>query len=212
MKTFLTVIAVLLILAAGVLTYLLTGSYNVAATEPHWDITHDLLEVVRERSIEAHSRGINAPPLKDYPHMREGFVHFHNVCRICHGAPGYNRAEFAMGLYPLPPDLGSPALQEEFTDAQIYWVAKHGLKMTGMPSMAEASHGDGDRELWGIVAFVRKLAELQDEEYRAMVRKEGLSEAEPGAHEHGHEQGGGHGHGDGGREHDAHRNENSGAH
>jgi hypothetical protein len=44
-------------------------------------------------------------------------------------------------------------------------VVKNGIKMTGMPGFA-ATKAD-DRELWQIVAFVKKLPTVSPEEFRA---------------------------------------------
>ncbi len=49
----LVVIAIALIL--GVSAYIYSGLYDVSATVPHWDITEEVLEIVRERSIAVRS-------------------------------------------------------------------------------------------------------------------------------------------------------------
>lgn len=49
-----------------------------------------------------------------------------------------------------------------------FWVIKHGIKMTGMPAWG-ASHDD--EKIWSVVAFLRKLAELDARRYREMVAK-----------------------------------------
>jgi hypothetical protein len=41
------------------------------------------------------------------------------------------------------------------TPAQLFWVARNGINMTGMPSFALA--GVKDDDIWSIVAFLKKL-------------------------------------------------------
>ena len=168
MKSFVWSMVVLVgLLAVGGAIFVFSGSYNVAADVPHWRLTFLILDEARDRSIEFHSDGITAPPL-DEKLADIGFPHFHEMCRLCHGAPGYDREEFAEGLYPSPPDLASAMFLEDATDAKLYWVVKHGLKMTGMPSFG-LTHDE--QTLWGIVAFARQLPQLTPEDYASMVRK-----------------------------------------
>lgn len=163
---FLVVLVTLVCFIVGGSAFVLSGSYNVAADVPHWRATSWLLELVRERSIEVHSQGITVPPLNQEALVRTGFSHFHEMCRFCHGAPGYPWEEFAEGLYPKPPFLGSDELQNEITDRELFWIIKNGLKMTGMPSFGKTH---SDEQLWAIVASVRRLPGLEPEGYKKMV-------------------------------------------
>lgn len=183
MKLFLTLLIILgfLIAAGAVLVW--SGSYNVAANVPHWKITHWFLEKVRERSISAHSRGIIVPSLNNPKLMEAGFRNYHEMCRLCHGAPGYSQTEIAKGLYPPPPGLTKEESVKDRNNAQFYWVIKNGIKMTGMAAFGPTHE---EQELWGIVAFLRKLPSLKPEEYKAMVKAAGLDREGEGDHPHGH--------------------------
>jgi mono/diheme cytochrome c family protein len=114
---------------------------------------------------------IAPPPLQGNELVDRGFPHFQATCRLCHGAPGVRPLEFTEGLYPRPPLFPSKDVQQDLSDAQLYWIVKHGLKMTGMPSFG-VTHSDED--IWAIVAFVRRLPTLSPQEYQAMVQKAGL--------------------------------------
>ena len=180
MKSFF--VAVLIILGCVILggaAFVLSGIYNVAADMPHWRVTSLLLEGVRERSIAVHSRGIKVPPLNEEGLVHTGLLHFHETCRLCHGAPGYQREEFAEGLYPKPPFLGSHEVQRENEDGELYWIVKNGLKMTGMPSFGKTHT---EEQLWGIVAFLRRLPSLDPQTYKQMV--ETISQGQEGGTHH----------------------------
>ena len=56
-------------------------------------------------------------------------------------------------MHPYPPDLKKVAA--DLSPAQLFWIVKNGINMTGMPSFAEA--GATDNEIWSIAAFVKKL-------------------------------------------------------
>ncbi len=53
----------------------------------------------------------------------------------------------------------------EWRAAEIYWVTRNGLKMTGMPAWGMRFTDD---ELWAIVAFVKTLPQLTATGYRLM--------------------------------------------
>ena len=98
--TILILITLVMVLIA---VYFGSGMYTIAATEPHWKITKGILEIIRDRSIVFHSNGIEyASDFDTAEILAKGIHHYHGMCRLCHGAPGYRRNEFASGLYPIP--------------------------------------------------------------------------------------------------------------
>ena len=179
----LTLIIAVCILFAGIAVYIWLGWYNVAANVPHWKITHWFLEKVRERSISAHSKGIIVPSLNNPKLMVAGFRNYREMCRLCHGAPGYSPTEIAKGLYPPPPDLTKEESGKDRNDAQFYWVIKNGIKMTGMAAFGPTHK---EQEIWGVVAFLRRLPDLKPGEYEAKVKAAGLHEEREDGHSHGH--------------------------
>src|SRR4030042_34268 len=179
MKFFLVLLIIFGLLIAAVAAFVWTGSYNVAASVPHWKITHWFLEKVREQSISAHSRGTIVPSLNNPKLVETGFKNYHEMCRLCHGAPGYSRTEIAKGLYPLPPDLTKEELVKRQNDAELYWVIKNGIKMTGMPAFGPTH---SEEELLGIVVFLKRLPNLKPEEYRSLVKAAGLDKEKEDHH------------------------------
>jgi mono/diheme cytochrome c family protein len=178
MRLLAILLSILCLLAAAAAVVVWSGAYNVAANVPHWNVTHWCLEQVRERSISAHSKGIVVPPLADSKLINAGFQHYHAMCRLCHNAPGYPRTEVSRGLYPAPPDFTA----KETTppgDAEIFWTVRNGVKMTGMPSFG-ATHGEKD--LWAIVLFVKRLPNFKPEQYDVMVKAAGPRKGEEHHH------------------------------
>jgi hypothetical protein len=62
-------------------------------------------------------------------------------------------------MYPRPPSLTN--VSRRYAPGELFWILKHGIKMSGMPSMAD----DGDRMLWATVAFLERLPTLSDDDY-----------------------------------------------
>jgi mono/diheme cytochrome c family protein len=153
-----------LVVVLGGLAFIYSGLYDVAATGQHWAVTRWVLETARTRSIKAHAAGIEAPPgLDDPATILIGVEHFAAHCAVCHGAPGVPRGDIARGLYPSPPDL-SKAVQL-YSSAELFWIVKHGIKMTGMPAWNDHS----DEELWATVAFLKRLPGTSEQDYAKLV-------------------------------------------
>jgi hypothetical protein len=105
-------------------------------------------------------------------------------CRLCHGAPGFTENEFAKGLYPRPPNLASGSVQQETGDAQLFWIIKNGLKMTGMPAFGPTHTNE---ELWDIAGLVKIIPGIKPEEYRHSLTELGVALEEEAHHGHGEE-------------------------
>ena len=167
MKYFLTIVIALAVLAGAALYYAWSGMYNIAATEPHWAVTASFIEMLRNRSIKVHSEGTQAPDLDDPKLKQIAFPHYHDMCRLCHGAPGYKSDDFSWGLYPGPPGMTSGYIQKEFTEVEIYWIVKHGIKMTGMPAFGNTHT---ERQLWGLVSLAEEMPRMSPEQYGKLVK------------------------------------------
>jgi len=179
-----TLLIVFVVVIALIFLSVWSGFYNIAASAPHYDMVRGFLTTVRDQSIAAQSEPIVPPPLTDPSLEQVGFRHYHSMCSMCHGAPGREPSEIAQGLNPAPPDLDTAALQTRYSDAELYWIIKNGIRMTGMPAFG-LTHAEQD--LWAVVAFVRKLPQIKAQHYTAMVEAAGLQEGTT-APEHQHTQ------------------------
>ena len=161
----LAAIGVLTILAAGAASlFFFGGFYSVAASDKAPAFVAKMLIMVRQASIARHAT--EAPPIKldDDAVVREGARAFaQRGCVNCHGAPGVQWAKFSEGLDPDPPDLAETAAGRD--PREIFWIVKHGIGMTGMPSFGAA--GVPDREIWAIAAFVKRLPKVSEQDFKA---------------------------------------------
>ena len=141
------------------------GSFDVAADSPHSQPVFWLMNTVRERSVAVRAKDITIPSdLADPKRIASGAGQYAEMCSSCHLAPGMKRSEISRGLYPRAPELRRGS---SLTPAEEFWVVKHGLKMTGMPAWG-LTHDDA--MLWDVVAFLRKLPELNPDQYQALVK------------------------------------------
>ena len=164
-------VVVLVLLLVGVFVFVWFGAFNVAATEKHSDLTLWLISLVRDRSIAM--RATASPPepsLVDPQRIKAGFRSYHTMCATCHSGPGRKPSPVRKGLNPKPPRLYSQQVQRR-SNAELYWIIEHGMRMTGMPAFGPTHSSE---KIWSLVAFVRQLPHLSPQEYQAMVQVEGL--------------------------------------
>ena len=144
--------------------YFFGGFYNVGASETDSSIVAWTLQRVRQASIERHATDTPTAPLDDPATIRAGAQAFAaRGCVNCHGGPGAQWAKFSEGLNPSPPDLKDVVRDQK--PAELFWVVKHGIRMTGMPGFGAT--GVPDQEIWSIVAFLRKLPTVSDADFKA---------------------------------------------
>ena len=155
--------ALALVVAIGAAIFFFGGFYSVAATAEEPGIVNWALIQVRKASVVRHATQAPPMPLDNAAVVAAGARAFAaRGCVNCHGAPGVEWAKFSEGLRPDPPDLKD--LVKERAPAQLFWVIKHGIKMTGMPSFALIEVPD--QEIWTIVAFLKKLPEVSEADYK----------------------------------------------
>jgi mono/diheme cytochrome c family protein len=149
--------------ALGVLAavaYIESGIYNVAASKPHTRFTFWVTHETMVRSVRRHAASITPPRKFSAQEVAAGFCAYESHCVACHGAAGVARQQWTGGMEPAPPYLLD--INERFTRAQLFWIVKNGIKMTGMPSWKNEMP---DGEIWTVVAWLEASAKLPPQTY-----------------------------------------------
>ena len=149
--------------AIGGLLFLASGTYNIAADQPHFALARWVLDTGKIRSVEFRGGGEKVPNLRDQSLVKNGLVLYRKNCQPCHGAPGVAEEQIGRGINPKPPPLSVAA--NNWTDSQLFWITSHGLKMSGMPGF-DAELSEADR--WAITAFLRRMPFLSPTEYQQL--------------------------------------------
>jgi hypothetical protein len=126
------------------------------------------------------------PELADESLVLAGINDFNSMCAGCHGAPGKDPEAMGQGLNPPAPDLVEEAA--ELTPAELFWVTKNGIRMTGMPAWG-ATHDD--ESIWPVVAFMTRLPELDEAAYQELLASaagQGHHAADAAGEEHSHDE------------------------
>jgi mono/diheme cytochrome c family protein len=155
--------ALAIVFGIGCAVFFFGGYYSVAGTaEDPAGVTWALTKV-RVASINRHATDRPPPSFGDNAMVEAGAkAYASNGCANCHGAPGVMWLKYSEGLHPDPPDLKKVA--GDLSPAQLFWIIKNGINMTGMPSFELA--GVKDDEIWSIAAFVKQLPTVSEADYK----------------------------------------------
>ena len=153
-----------------------SGVVPIKASSGHWAITARLLDFAKLRSVATHSLGIQAPPLDDEALVLRGAGHYEHGCYPCHGGPGVGVPPVMAAMTPDPPELTDRL--SRYNAEQLFSIVKHGIKFTGMPAWPVQQRDD---EVWAMVAFLRRMPDLNAAGYRRLAYGEPAttSEEEP---------------------------------
>jgi mono/diheme cytochrome c family protein len=158
-------LAIIVGIAAAV--FFFGGFFNVAATNPEpapvsWALVKVRMASVDRNATQQPPSGYDAPEK-----VQTGAkAYFTRGCTNCHGGPGVEWQKFSEGLRPDPPDLKEIVPHRE--PRHLFWVVKNGINMTGMPSFGAT--GMEDPEIWSVVAFLKKLPDVKEEDFKKWVQ------------------------------------------
>ena len=159
-----TLVAAIVIGALAVVGFAYSGIYDVGADSPHGEPIDWLLSTTSYASVARRAKDVEVPNLENDELVLAGVNDFEGMCIGCHQPPGFPPTALARGLNPPAPDLAESV--KHMTPAELFWVTKHGIRMTGMPAWG-ATHEDD--EIWPVVALMMALPNLDADGYRALL-------------------------------------------
>ena len=155
----------LAVLGAGSLAVIETGVFDARASTQHGPIT---AWATRTAMLHSMRRGALAvkPPLAFTAQQTIAGMHlYQRDCLSCHGAPGVPREDWVQGLTPSPPFLLDAS--RRWTRAELFWVVKNGMKMTGMPAWGVTR---SDADLWDVVAFLEAMPLMKPADFQRLEK------------------------------------------
>ncbi len=145
-----------LLLVLFVVAYLRFGLANVAADAPTpaWE-TRWMFSSAHASIRRTVPHDLKSPiPTSDETLIAGGKLYL-NDCVGCHGAPGKPPSDFGATFYPPAPQLARDGTT--YSEPEIYWVARHGVRRTGM---SEQGSSYSDEHLWQLAAFISHITTL----------------------------------------------------
>jgi mono/diheme cytochrome c family protein len=90
--------------------------------------------------------------------LTEGAKEYEARCAFCHGGAKAKISPMRDKFNPPAPQLVNRIPHDD--DAWLFWVTKHGVRMTGMPTWAGIL---SDEQIWKVVAFIKHSDTLPPE-------------------------------------------------
>jgi mono/diheme cytochrome c family protein len=103
-------------------------------------------------------------PLPSTPeNLKSGQRDFEGHCAGCHGLEGDGENRFEADFYPPIPKLTGGT--QKMSDGELYFIIANGISMSAMPGFGK---NHDSKEIWGMVLWVRHLAQPNPQEKEAI--------------------------------------------
>lgn len=154
-KALLGAILMLVILLLSALAVMRLGLMPVNADGTHSSLEARIMPSVLHAAIVRHASADMNPLEVNEENLRAGVSTYKAMCARCHSTPGDNPSAYGQSFYPPAPQL--PGGMPNYTDAQLFWTIKHGIRNTGMPAWGSML---SDEEIWQIVSLLKNSQDL----------------------------------------------------
>jgi mono/diheme cytochrome c family protein len=117
-------------------------------------------------SVARHApRGGNPVPSSD-ENLISGAKLYRQMCSRCHGVTKESDNSYGESFYPPAPHL--PLRGTLYSDTEMFWIIKHGIRNTGMPAWRLHL---SDQEIWQIVTLIKNFDSLPDSVTAELFRR-----------------------------------------
>jgi mono/diheme cytochrome c family protein len=149
------IVVTLLTIVLGVYVVSQFGLYPIGADNPPSGLERRLAGRAMDVYADNHKPAGENPVQPTAANLQEGATKYEKHCALCHGGATAKISPMRDKFNPPAPQLINRIPHDE--DSWLFWVTKHGVRMTGMPTW------DGvlsDDEMWKIIAFIKHSNKL----------------------------------------------------
>ena len=134
------------LVCVGAYLYFSLGFAPVATAAPPMPFEEKMANMALHARIakEAPS-GVPAPA--DETNLIAGAQIYREHCAVCHGVNGRPETAAAKGMFPKPPQFFQGHGVTDDPVGQTYWIAKNGIRLTGMPGFGPSL---SEQQLWQV--------------------------------------------------------------
>jgi mono/diheme cytochrome c family protein len=164
------VIITVLVLIGGVFATVHFGWFPVGADNPPGAMEKKLANMAMDEYVDHHAPNQQNPIQPTDDNLADGARIYEQNCALCHGGASNKVSPMRSKFSPPVPQIINRIPHDD--DAHLWWVTKHGIRMTGMPAW------DGvltDDDMWKVIAFVKHSNSLSPQVQEAwhMMAREG---------------------------------------
>ena len=152
-------LSTLLLLCFGGWLVLVLGIYPVNADVDEYWLEKKVAHMAVSAHVKKQVQGLQNPIATVTPRiLMAGMKTFKRDCEGCHGSASNKDATFANSLYPKAPHFGPDGIDDPVEE--LFWITKHGIRLTGMPGFRSMLSDD---EIWELAVFMRNIDNLPPE-------------------------------------------------
>jgi mono/diheme cytochrome c family protein len=144
------IIATILLGFCGVYLYLYTGAFPVGADNPPGKLERSMANMAVDQAVGSNAPKQENPTQINSANLIEGAREYEEHCSFCHGGAKSKTSPLAHSFNPPVPQIINRVPHDD--DSDLFWITKHGIRMTGMPTWDKHLT---DEEIWKIIAFVK---------------------------------------------------------
>jgi mono/diheme cytochrome c family protein len=177
------VLLTLIVLAGTVFAISHFGLYPIGADNPPGALERALASRAMDVYAGKHKPPVLNPTKLTPENLTEGAREYEEHCAFCHGGAKAKISPMRDRFSPPVPQLVNRIPHDD--DAWLFWVTKHGVRMTGMPAWDKVM---SDEEIWAVVAFIKHSDKLPLETeaawHRLAAEPGQIEEHTPEQHQH----------------------------
>jgi len=102
-------------------------------------------------SVAHHAPGGGNPMPASGENLVAGANLYRQMCARCHGSSVESENPYGRSFFPPAPNL--LFARPSYTDSEMFWVIKHGIRNTAMPAWGNLL---SEEDIWQVVTFLRK--------------------------------------------------------
>lgn len=148
--------ATLVVIVGGAFLYLRFGNPPVAVGDQPFPYEEQIVHIALAARI---SRQLTQPPLStSSADLIDGADIYMRRCAVCHGT-AIDPSDLAKNMYPAPPQLweknkrGIVGVSDD-PPGRTYWIAKNGIRLTGMPSFGHLLN-----QIWDVALLLHQAGQ-----------------------------------------------------
>ncbi len=159
--------------------FLYMGKLPMGADNPPGNIEKSMANMAVDSHVEHNADKQENPTQINSANLIEGAHEYEDHCAFCHGGAQALVSPMSSKFNPPVPQIINRPPHDP--DANLFWITKHGIRLTGMPSWSGILTDD---EIWKIVAFVKRSKSLPPD-VDAAWHKAAAESHQPGENEQG---------------------------
>jgi mono/diheme cytochrome c family protein len=168
------VVLTVAVILGGLYQYLHLGKFPIGADNPPSAVERWLTEKAMDEYVDRNMPKQDNPMQPNAQNLAAGARLYEQNCSYCHGGLLQRVSPMRAKFNPPVPQIidripGDP-------DAHLFWIIKHGIRLSGMPSWAGILSDD---QIWQVIAFVKHSANLPAEAQEAWRQAAAPATANP---------------------------------